>query len=571
MTVRLRFVLFFLAGVAVAIIPMTIFLIIGVLDIQKGFVLNDLVLGLGSSIVSLVAAAVALIVVLKRFDHPVAALIEGVEQISKGNLSPDLPDDAPAEFGHIKNALDTMCGHMRMVLSQLNTLSEHVVESTTGAGDSFTEVRKGADVQSETAMRTFDAIGNLREGLLEASRGVESLARRIDTSALQVSEMDVAIKQVNEMIGGLNDSIVQASETTRQGDENTRVLAKDVTGLSSSVSTAQNALGEMMNVAEQARSDAGYSAIIIGNLESDTGRISAAIEDVIKGSDAAHASNERILEVTTNLQSRVDKVDDVIELIGSLAERTKLLSINASIIASEAGEHGRAFAVVASEVKDLAQSTAGAISEISKVIVGLKEGFTQAVETIQCGQEDVEKGVRLARNAVALLGSIPDEVHKAAACNAEIVGRTERQVEKGAQVEKIIGKVGTTLEQVTQLLTEQVTRNNRTLALFQNINLTADQAQKTTQAHAKASGDVTRNVETISKDFRALAEQVREHVSNLSNVVKLSEDVLSITSSNRRRAAELSTLIDDLNRYALYLGDDFRKLGDNEDHRSPPS
>ncbi len=565
MTVRLRFVLFFLAGIAVAMIPVTIFLASEILVISGEFSGRDLLIGLGLSMISLGGSATALVLVIKKFDRPVAEILGSIEQISDGNLSPQFPPDAPAEFGSIRDALDTMCGQMRMILSQLNTLSGHVVESTNGAGESVAEVQSGADIQSETAGRTFDAVESLRNALLSASQEIESLARRIDSSASQVSQMDVAIRHVTEMTGGLNENIEQASETTREGDRNTQVLAKDVAGLASSVQTAQNALREMMEGANQARADAGDAAFIMGNLESETERIGRAIEDVIKGSDAAYTSNERILEVTANLQSRVDQVDNVIEVIRNLAERTKLLSINASIIASEAGEHGRAFAVVANEVKDLAQSTAGAISEISKVIVGLKEGFTQTVETIQRGQKDVEAGVRLARNAVELLGSIPDEVHRAAVRNNEIVGRTEGQVRRGTQVEEIIDKVGAMLGQVTQLLTAQVSRNERTLTLFQNINLTADQVLKTTQDHAKMTGSVTKNVETISKDFRALAEQVRGHMSSLGDVVSLSEDVLSITDANRRRAGDLSELIADLNRYALYLGDDFRKLGGDED------
>ena len=327
------------------------------------------------------------------------------------------------------------------------------------------------------------------------------------------------------------------------------------------MNSAKGALSEMVDGAQQARTNAGDAALIIGNLESETARIGEAIKDVIKGSDAAHYSNERILDVTTNLASRVDRVDRVIEVIRNLAERTKLLSINASIIASEAGEHGRAFAVVAREVKDLAQSTTGAIAEISQVVVRLKEGFAQTVESIQMGQEDVDQGIRLARNAVELLGSIPDQVQKASASIKGIVGRTDRQVEKGREVEEIIVKVVITLEQVSQMLAGQVSRNDRTLALFSNISVTADQVLSSTQSHSEVSREVSRTVETISSDFRSQAGQLRGHVLSFENIVKLSKDVMNITDSNRQRTEKLSSLISELNRYALYLGEDFRKLG----------
>lgn len=561
MMIRLRFMLFFIAGIAAVFLPLIIFAAVGIVDVDDKHTLKTLMLALGGSAAVLAVIALMLRSVLQRFGRPVSDLLESIAQISNGNLSPNLPDNVPAEFGLINGSLNTMCGQMRMVLNQLSTLSGHVVKSTDGAGESFQEVHNGAKLQSETAARTFEAVGRLSNGLLEASRGMESLASRIDKSAIQVSQLEVAFGSITDTIGGLTASIEEASQTTLEGDRNARVLASDVVGLSTSVNSAKGALSEMVDGAQQARTNAGDAALIIGNLESETARIGEAIKDVIKGSDAAHFSNERILEVTTSLASRVDRVDRVIEVIRNLAERTKLLSINASIIASEAGEHGRAFAVVAREVKDLAQSTTGAIAEISQVVVRLKEGFAQTVETIQMGQEDVDQGIRLARNAVELLGSIPDQVQKASTSIKGIVGRTDRQVEKGRQVEEIIVKVVSTLEQVSQMLAGQVSRNDRTLALFSNISVTADQVLSSTQSHSEVSREVSRTVETISSDFRSQAGQVRGHVMSFENVVKLSKDVMNITDSNRQRAEELSSLISELNRYALYLGEDFRKLG----------
>jgi methyl-accepting chemotaxis protein len=560
MTVRLRFVLFFGAGVLTSALCIAIFFFTGLIGFT-GESSSELYLGISLSMMLVLLALMIIFTLAKQFDRAVKALLKGIEKISNGSLSPDLPEDAPAEFGLIKDALDTMCGQMRMVLGQLNTLSGHVVETTNGAENSFQEVQQGTEIQSKTAQRTYSAVEQLGNGLTGVSITIDDLAKDIEQSASRVSKMDVAIGHVTETLGRLNNNIDQASQTTIEGDKSARSLTKEIAGLSSSVSLTQGALNEMLEVAGQAQSDAGNAADVIGHLESETERIGAAIEDVIKGSDAAYASNERILEVTATLASRVERMDDVIEVIHNLAERTKLLSINASIIASEAGEHGRAFAVVAREVKDLAQSTTGAISEISQVVASLKSGFGQTVETIQHGQTDVEQGVRLARNAVELLSTIPEQVRKAATWNKEIVKRTSRQVEKGVQVKEITNKVVSTLGQVNQVLTEQVTRNDRILALFQNISTTSDQVLTSIREHADASRNASSTVDSVSGDFRAVAEQVRGQLTSFNTIFTLSKDVLTITDSNRQMTADLSTLISDLNRYALYLGEDFRKLG----------
>jgi methyl-accepting chemotaxis protein len=439
---------------------------------------------------------------------------------------------------------------------QLDGLSKRVVDATGGAGHSFVEVKDGIQAQSGVAARTFDAVGQMSEGLLSASREIERMTGRIQDSAVQVAEMERAIGQVAETIGGLKAILEEASEATKKGDQNVRILARDVADLSAQVNTANLALTNMASGAERAQSDGSDAASIMGNLREETERIGAAIEATIEGSDAIHLSNERILEVTASLQSRVDRVDDVLEAVHSLAERTKLLSINASIIASEAGEHGRAFAVVAREVKELAQSTATAISEISVVLVGLKEGFGQTIKTIQRGQTDVDKGIRMARNAVVLLKSIPAKVHQAAELTSAIAKRNAAQKAEGYEVKRIVEKVSETMKLVGELLAEQVSRNNHTLQLFGTITLTAEQVLGSASDHAAASSEVNRSVEIISGDFRGLAEQVRSNVSGLNTIVHLAEEVLTITDSNRRRTEEVTSLISELNRYALDLGKD---------------
>jgi hypothetical protein len=75
-----------------------------------------------------------------------------------------------------------------------------------------------------------------------------------------------------------------------------------------------------------------------------------------------------------------------------------------------------------------------------------------------------------------------------------------------------------------------------------------------------ATSSVTHDVTLVSGEFRSLANEVRSHVANLAHVVKLSEDVLTVTDRNRRKAEELSGLIEELNAYARTLGNDYREL-----------
>jgi methyl-accepting chemotaxis protein len=430
----------------------------------------------------------------------------------------------------------------------LTELAKRVREVSAGGEEAFNSMEEGTRRQSQSASRTYDALGQLREDLVEASEAMGELAIRVGDSSTTVAQMDRTIGRAADMIGGLSASIEQAKTTTRRGDASARRLADDLEDLSFGVSTAADALAEMTAGAEQARNDARLVAENMSSLEAQAARIGEAIESVIQGSDTALGSNQRILEVTASLESRLGGIDDVIEVIRNLAERTKLLSINASIIASEAGEHGRAFAVVAGEVKDLAGSTATAIAEISTALGALKQGFDETVETIQLGQAEVQRGVGLARDAVVVLRAIPEQVHETAVLSDEISDRTERQVIQGRDVGQAIDRMAGALDQVGTLLTEQVDSNRGTLDLYRAIDDSAEQVLRSAHEHAAAASGVSKSVERISGDFRTLADRVKGQLKQLGEVVDLSEEVLMITDSNRRRAEALSALLFEVDR-----------------------
>jgi methyl-accepting chemotaxis protein len=454
------------------------------------------------------------------------------------------------DLRQLARAVEDRNADLRSLVAESRLLARSIVELTAGAGGSLAAVESGTSLQAGTAARTFDAIGQQREDLAGASRSMAGLADRVVSSAAAISRMDQTIARAAELIGGLSASIEQASAATRDGDAGARRLVRELAGLADGIDETRSALGTMRSDAEAVHGDASEVARTMARLEQEAERIGEAIESVMMGSRATRASNDRILAVTNRLASRLGGIDDVIGVIRGLAERTKLLSINASIIASEAGEHGRAFAVVAGEVKDLATSTAGAIAEISSALGALQEGFTETVESIQLGQADVEQGVSQARNAVELLQTIPAQIHSAAGRINDIASRTEQQVTQGEAITTTVVRIVKALSEVDEMLAGQALRNGHLLELFTAIAETADQVLLSAREHATSSREVTQGVSEISGDFRRLAERVRDNAATMSKVVDLSEDVLRGTDANRRRVEDLSRVISEIQKRA---------------------
>ncbi len=480
-------------------------------------------------------------------------LITNSQKALKGDNLESLPEYISKEFVLINDSFMAIHDKSNKYTSSSYNTLKNISERLASIKEMSANIQSTLANQAQSTSQAYQGTGKATDRLTDTVSGTKDITDRLSSSISLLVDIDRISNQIAESVSGINAIMEEASISFKRGDENMRSLAKDANELVGQVHTVNLALNDMVGIFEKARTDAAETAFLMSNLTQETERIGAAIEATIDGSDAIHMSNERILEVTTSLHSKVNRVDDVLDVVHNLAERTKLLSINASIIASEAGEHGRAFAVVAREVKELAQSTATAIAEISIVLKGLKEGFAQTVKTIQNGQEDVDQGVRSAKNAVVLLRSIPDKVRQAASLSGEISARNAAQASEGSEVRNLVKQMSSTVKQISAMLNEQATKSSQASALFDNVSNISSSVLKSTSEHNRASGKINHNVEILNTDLRLLTDNILLHIQELKDIAKLTENTVSKTNENRQKINELSTLVDDLLGYAEEL------------------
>lgn len=434
--------------------------------------------------------------------------------------------------------------------AQLAAMSQRVSGLVGEAGGAFVQLEAGVAAQTEAVTRTCEAGAALRDGLADLAGDAERLEQRSREAGAATQRMERSTTRAAELINGLAVSVEQASLATRDGDQGVRVIARDLDSLATGIRTARLAVEEMKDGAEHACADARHVANTMASLELEAQRIGEAIESVVRGSDSALSSSDRILVVTGSLESRIGGIDEIIGVIRNLAERTKLLSINASIIATEAGEHGRAFAVVANEIKDLAGSTSRAIGEISAILSMLKEGFANTVETVHASREEVDRGVGIARDAVVMLRSIPEQVHSTAILSNEIVMRNEGQVKRGVEIGSTFERMAEAFDQVGELLRRQIGRDEATLEMYLAIGRSAEQVHRSAKEHAASTAEMVRAGELSTEEFRALGRRVAGQVGAVEKLLDAADQALRTTEEGARLARALSRRVSEIGRYS---------------------
>jgi twitching motility protein PilJ len=171
------------------------------------------------------------------------------------------------------------------------------------------------------------------------------------------------------------------------------------------------------------------------------------VAETIKGMQRIRAAVQTTGKKIKGLGERSLEIGAIIEVINEIATQTNLLALNAAIEAARAGEQGKGFAVVADEVRKLAERAARATKDITGLIKGIQVETSEAVTVMEEGTREVEEGTKLADQAGAALREIEQIVKQTAGLVAEITSAADRQVEV---TEGMVGSMDSILKQTQE-------------------------------------------------------------------------------------------------------------------------
>ncbi len=192
--------------------------------------------------------------------------------------------------------------------------------------------------------------------------------------------------------------------------------------------------------------------------------IEAGKQDIETSIGQMRFIHNTVTELSTSvksLDSRSQQISQIVNVITDIAEQTNLLALNAAIEAARAGEHGKGFAVVASEVKKLAEQSASSTEQIKQLIGTIQQEIQQTVSMMESGTNEVDKGIHIVENAHSSFNTV-----------TEYVGKMTEQIQ---QITINIQQVATGTEQFTHTFNEVATVADTTSAEAQNMSASTEE------------------------------------------------------------------------------------------------
>lgn len=243
--------------------------------------------------------------------------------------------------------------------------------------------------------------------------------------------------KVSQELAAASSEVAATAEEMARGMDEQRGQVTNVSAAIEEMSATVMEVARQSSEANQAAGDAGSQATEGGSVVEQTVDDMSQIADVVN-----HAS-----EAVGALGNRADQIGQVINVINDIADQTNLLALNAAIEAARAGEHGRGFAVVADEVRKLAERTTKATEEVSESIKAIQGEATSTVERIGTGTERVSEGVERAREAGAALSLIVEGSQSVARLIKGIATATDQQSQAADDIARSV-------EQITAVSTQ---------------------------------------------------------------------------------------------------------------------
>jgi twitching motility protein PilJ len=351
--------------------------------------------------------------------------------ISQGNLDARATVYSEDEFGQLATGFNQMS---RVIFTNI-TESQRKVEEAEQAKE---------DLQRQV-IRLLDDVEGAARGDLTVQAEVTA-----DVLGAVADSFNLTIQNLRELVGQVTRAARQVNKGSADSEMFARGLSSDALRQAEELAVTLNSV-QVMTESIQRVADSARQAEEVARAASAT---------ALKGGEAVESTVSGILRIretvaeTTRKVKRLaessQEISKIVALISSIASRTNLLALNASIEAARAGEAGRGFAIVADEVRQLADRAAKASKEIEQIVLQIQSETSSVMTAMEEGTQQVIEGTRLAEQAKRSLEEIIQVSNRIDALVRSITADTVEQTETSRQVAHVMQSVELTAQETSQ-------------------------------------------------------------------------------------------------------------------------
>lgn len=525
-------------------------------------VFNLLLWALGISLLSFLGALGFVYFTISRYiAKPVLDMQQVAGKIAEGDLTNTIAVKGKDEIAALADAINTTTLNLKGMLLNIRKISDGVSYVTQDVVSSSNNILASAETQKQAIENTTSSVDLLDTSISGVSESAEELSESASNTSSSILQMSKSIETVAEGARTFDESAHETAAALEEMIANIKQIAESLETLSSSSDTIASSIDEVnmtVKEIENLANDSVAMAEKVTTTASDQGM--RAINAAMDGMNDIKVSVTSLATVINTLGKRSDDIGKILKVINEVTDQTNLLSLNAAILATQAGEHGKSFAVVADHIADLAERTAISTKEIASLISTVQDETRSSVKKASEGIDIVETGLVLFNEVNTALSGILDSSRASTEMSRSIQRATLEQSQVIRQITGSIKDMTLQIERISSAIQEQTRGSKFIISITDNMKSLSNQMRTSIEEQSLGSKQITDSISKITTKVEEIARSTGQQRHESSEIVKSMETVREAAENLINSSDSMRSVISDLKKDSEKLLSEFRKF-----------
>jgi methyl-accepting chemotaxis protein len=377
----------------------------------------------------------------------------------------------------------------------------------------LTEIASGYTVATRKLGGLISIMAVTSKSLTTASEVASVAAQQSSKAIFAIAQwMDVILAGSRDQASAIGNTATAMEELSRTAEQ----IAMVATHQAESIALTTVALQKLDNGIGALSSQGATLTAAARDASSEAASGNAAVSETVSTIAQLKTVSTTAATAMSSLEERSSQVEEIVDTIEEIADQTNLLALNAAIEAARAGEHGRGFAVVADEVRKLAERSSKATKEISKILSDIKRETVAAAHAMRTSSDTMDSGIAVSQRASRSLESVSRAITTTSTVAESLAGQAREMQDASMRVTENMASASAAVEENAAAAAEMRGTTDHVTNAMVPVAATASQNAVTAQEAALSTRQLAMDIAEID----SMAHALQDKAANLDALIK---------------------------------------------------
>lgn len=439
---------------------------------------------------------------------------------------------------------DLLMGKVLAMVGNVTALIRDIGAFHQQIGEQSKEIVQGSEKQSDKEKETLLAVQEMNGFFNDLLKEIEDISHRTDERASITAEMSATTDTIAENIKDYSSSVLETSASIEEMALSIKETTSNIEALAVSTEQTSGSINQINTVTTDMRDNAQKTSECSENVRKKAQEGMRSMTATLKSMQEIEKSNAESFAAINRLAVHSARVGEFLNVIKDVVEQTNLLSLNASIIAAQAGERGKAFTVVAEEVRSLAHRTALSAKEIEDLVKNIQKETADVQRTVTQGKDRIKEGVKISALANNALEKIEESAAEASQMVQKIATATVEQASSSRLITDEAEKNFHRVKQVTKAIQEQERGIRHIVKALEHMRSLSQLISNSTQEQARGNRLYLKSIMEDNDKVKELKDTAIQQIMMGDVLVNYVREAGSLIETNAGEARQMMEQID---------------------------